>query len=83
MSIGLYIREPSWICLPLYGLYPGQVSFTGAALHQLAIWCWVVVAGLVFAGLGLLALLRNHRVAATGFVILLVVSSYFGLAKAG
>jgi hypothetical protein len=49
MGLGLFIREPGWVCLPLYGLFPGETSFTGSWSHLLALWCFVLGAAGAFA----------------------------------
>jgi hypothetical protein len=81
-GLGFFIADPTWVFLPLWGLYPGECSFWGTPSHLASIYAWVVGAVAVFVGLALLALFRNNLLAAAGFTLLLLVSAYVGLFRA-
>ncbi len=38
LGLGLFIREPHWVFLPLWGLFPGDCSFHGSLSHVAALW---------------------------------------------
>jgi hypothetical protein len=67
--------------LPLYGLYPGEVSSGGPGYHPAMMHAWAVGAGFVFLALGLLGVLRESKPAAVAFLVLFVLSTFVLLVR--
>ncbi len=82
LGMGLFIREPHWVFLPLWGLFPGDCSFHGSLAHVTALSGWILVFGAALVGLAFLALQRNSKLAAASFAVLLLFSGYIGAWRA-
>lgn len=82
LALGLFIREPHWVFLPLWGLFPGDCSFHGPLCHVAALWLWIFVFGAALVALGFVALQRNSKLAAVTFAAVLLFSGYIGAWRA-
>ena len=82
LGLGLFIRGPHWVFLPLWGLFPGDCSFHGSPSHVAALWGWIFAFGAALLALVFLALQRNSKLAAGMFAIALLFSGYMGAWRA-
>lgn len=67
---------------PLCGLYPGGIASGDRGYDPRLIALWSVLAGLVFAALGVLALRRQSVGAAVAFLCLFLFSGFIFIARA-
>lgn len=82
LAAGLFIREPHWVFLPLWGLFPGDCSFHGSLAHLAALWAWIFAFGAALGALAFLGLQRNSKLAAATFSVALLFSAYIGAWRA-
>jgi len=82
LGLGLFIREPHWVFLPLWGLFPGDCSFHGSLSHAAALSAWIFCFAAALVGLVFLAFHRNSKLAAGIFAVVLLFSGYIGLWRA-
>ena len=74
LGIAFFVREPGVVFMPLYGFFPGEISFWGNA-HPARFCMWAIVVGLAFLALGLFAIHRDSKPVAAVFVVLLLLST--------
>jgi hypothetical protein len=74
------VGQPLAVFLPLYGLYPGEIS-SGPAYHPARMHTWAAAAGAVFLALGLIAVLRDSKPAAIAFLIFFILSTCMVFAR--
>ena len=67
-------RQPEVAFLPLYGLYPGEVSSGSPGYSLTKMHVWAVGAGLVFLVLGILGIWWKNKTAAIAFMVLFLLS---------
>jgi hypothetical protein len=82
LGSGLFIREPHWVFLPLWGLFPGDCSFHGSPSQMAALWGWIIAVGAALLALVFVALQRNSKLAAGMFAIALLFSGYIAAWRA-
>ena len=82
LAAGLFIPEPHWVFLPLWGLFPGDCSFHGPLPQVAALWGWIFVFGAALVALVFVALQRNSKLAAVTFAVVLLFSGYMGAWRA-
>ena len=82
LGMGLFIREPHWVFLPLWGLFPGDCSFHGSLSQVAALWGWIFSFGAALAALVFLAFGRGSKLAAGIFAVVLLFSAYMGAWRA-
>jgi hypothetical protein len=74
-------REREVALLPLYGLYPGEMSSGETSYHPAWMHAWAVGMALVFLGLAVVALVRRSTPAGVAFLVLLILSTLAFLAR--